>query len=56
MTTDYKSLVAERNRMRNVMDNGRKGSVYHTQATKRYREIQGHIKSIFRNKAQKNYV
>lgn len=54
MATDYKSLVEERNKMRHVMDTGRKGSVYHIQATAKYHQIVSQIKTKFRKEYYKN--
>jgi hypothetical protein len=44
----YQELVKERNAMKQVIDSGRKGTVYHTQAMERYKKAVVEIKNMFR--------
>jgi hypothetical protein len=45
---DYAKLKLEKDAMKHVMDNGRKGTLYHAQATERYNKTLKDIKKIFR--------
>ena len=50
MDSEYDKLVSERNEMKRIVDTGRKGTVYHTQAINRYSIAKDKIKTLFRDK------
>ena len=54
MDSKYKQLVVERNKMRDVMKNGRSGTPYHMMATIKYHNAVKEIKSIFRKQYNGN--
>jgi len=48
MKMSYTQLVEERNKMKRVLDTGRKSQPYYKQAQDKYAQIQAQIKFIFR--------
>lgn len=54
MDSKYKQLVAERNKMHDIIKNGRPGTPYHTMATVKYHNAVRDIKKIFRKQYNGN--